>query len=128
MNLLKRENWWVWLLLFLFSEGTSVILLGALFNVFDKNAWYTKWHIWLIGFILIIPFFVMIMAFYIDILTKCAAKLDINGSDYYLSPYVWIILVIIPIIGWVIFIALILYLNIKILIELNRGRGEKYIS
>lgn len=128
MDLLRREKWWVWLILFIFSGGTSEILLGALLNVFDKNAWYTKWYIWVIGIILIIPFCAMVIAFYIDILTKSAAKLEINGSEYYLSPYVWIILIIIPIIGWIAFIVLYLYLNIKILIELNSGKGEKYIS
>lgn len=128
MSLLKRENWWIWLLLFIFSGGTSEILLGALFDVFDKDAWYTKWYIWVIGLILILPFAVMVFAFYIDILTKSAAKLEIDGSDYYLSPYVWIILIIIPIVGWLMFVVLYIYLNIKILIELNKGKGEKYIS
>lgn len=128
MSLLKRENWWIWLLLFIFSGGTSEILLGALLDVFNKDAWYTKWYIWVIGLILILPFAVMVFAFYIDILTKSAAKLEIDGSDYYLSPYVWIILIIIPIIGWIIFGVLYIYLNVKILIELNKGKGEKYIS
>lgn len=128
MSLLKRENWWIWLLLFIFSGGTSEILLGALLDVFNKDAWYTKWYIWVIGLILILPFAVMVFAFYIDILTKSAAKLEIYGSDYYLSPYVWIILIIIPIIGWIIFGVLYIYLNVKILIELNKGKGEKYIS
>ena len=43
MKILKKENWWVWLLLFLFSEGTSNLVLGALLDVYDKKAWYTKW-------------------------------------------------------------------------------------
>jgi len=128
MSLLKRENWWIWLLLFIFSGGTSEILLGALLDVFDKDAWYTKWYIWVIGLVLILPFAVMVFAFYIDILTKSAARLEIDESDYYLSPYVWVILIIIPIVGWIMFVVLYIYLNIKILIELNKGKGEKYIS
>lgn len=128
MNLLKRENWWVWLLLFLFSGGSSTITLAALLNVLDKNAWYAKWYIWVIGFVLVIPFVFMVYILLIEMVSKCSAKLDIKGSEYYLSPYVWIILIIIPIVGWIAFIALFLYLNIKILIELNKGKGEKYIS
>ena len=41
-------------MLFLFSEGTSTIVLGALLDVFDKKAWYAKWHIWIIGLVLFI--------------------------------------------------------------------------
>lgn len=128
MKILKKENWWVWLLLFLFSEGSSNLVLGALLDVYDKNAWYTKWYIWVIGLVLIIPFGIMITAFTLEILSKTAAKLDVKGSEYYLSPYIWIILIIIPFIGWIAFVALMLYLEIAILVKLHAGNGEKYIS
>jgi len=39
MNILKKENWWIWLLLLLFSNGTSPLVLGALLNVYNKDAW-----------------------------------------------------------------------------------------
>lgn len=128
MNLLKKENWWVWLILLLFSSGASQIVLGAILELFDKNAWYTKWYIWVIGLILVIPFCVMVYAFYIEITCKTAAKLNVKGSEYYLSPYIWIILLIIPIIGWIAFVILYLYINIAIIINLNNGKGEKYIK
>ena len=69
----------------------------------------------------------MISVFSIEILSKTAAKLEVKGSEYYLSPYIWIILLVIPFIGWIAFIALILYLNIAILVNLYKGKGEKYI-
>ncbi|MBQ9072467.1 MAG: hypothetical protein IJY25_04865 [Bacilli bacterium] len=128
MDLLKKENWWIWLLLALFSNGSSTIVLGAMLNLFDKNAWYTKWYIWVVGLILMFPFVIMIYALIIDITTKTAAKLDVKGKDYYLSPFIWIILLIIPFIGWLGFIALFLYLNIAILVQLYDGKGEKYIK
>ena len=128
MKILKKENWWIWLLLFLFSEGTSNLVLGALLDVYDKKAWYTKWYIWVIGLLLIIPFGVMITAFTLEILSKTAAKLEVKGSEYYLSPYVWIILIIIPFIGWIVFVVLMLYLEIAILVKLHAGNGEKYIN
>lgn len=127
MKILKKEYWWCFLLLF-FSGGTAITLLGALLDVFDENSWYAKWYIWLIGIILILPFVVMISAFYIEILSKISAKLEISGSDYYLSPYIWIILFIIPFIGWIFLIILILYLIINILIKLHSGAGEIYIK
>ena len=128
MKILKKENWWIWLLLFLFSEGTSTIVLGALLDVFNKKAWYANWKYWLIGLIFIIPFMFMISVFSIEILCKTAAKLDVKGKDYYLSPYIWLILLIIPFIGWIMFAFLILYLNISILVNLHKGNAEKYIK
>lgn len=127
MFLLKKEKWWIWLLLFIFSEATSTIVLGALLSVCDKKAWYTKWYIWVIGLVLIIPFSIMAMIFNLQITSNTAAKLEVKGSEYYLSPYIWIILLIIPVVGWIAFVALILYLNIAILVNLHKGNGEKYI-
>ena len=128
MKILKKENWWAWLLLLLFSQGSSTFVLGALLDVYDKKAWYTKWYIWVIGLVFIIPFGVMTTVFSIEILSKIAAKLDVKGREHYLSPYIWIILIIIPFIGWIAFIALTLYLEIAILVKLHAGNGEKYIN
>lgn len=128
MDILKRENWWVWLIILLFSDGAGIIALGALLKVFDKNAWYAKWYIWVIGFIFIIPFMIMLCVFFIQITVNVAAKLDVKGKEYYLSPYIWIILIIIPIIGTLGLLGLSLYLTIDILVKLSKGYAEKYIS
>ena len=128
MELLKKENWWVWLILNLFSNGASTIVLGAMLNLFDKNSWYAKWYIWVVGLILMFPFAIMVYVLMIDITIKTADKLGVKGKEYYLSPFIWIILLIIPFIGWLGFIALYLYINIAILIELYNGKGEKYIK
>ena len=129
MELLKKENWKIWLLMLIFTSGMSNICLGAMLDIFDKNAWYMKGKIWLLGFLLfIIPGLVMICAVNIEYLTKVCAKLNVNGKEFYLSPYIWIILLIIPIIGWIIFIVLFLYLNIMIIVKLYQGEGEKYIK
>jgi len=102
--------------------------LGALLDIFDKKAWYANWRIWVVGLVLILPISVMVFAFNIEITSKTAAKLEVKGSEYYLSPYIWIILLIIPILGWIVFAGLILYLNIAILVKLHKGNGEKYIK
>lgn len=129
MNILKRENWWVWLLLFLFSNGTSTIVLGALLDIYDKKAWYAKWYYWVIGFIcFIFPGFIMITVFQLEILCKTCAKLNVPGKEYYLSPYLWLLCCIIPYLGWLILLAVILYLSIASLIALYQGNGEQYIN
>ena len=115
-------------MLFIFSEMTSTLVLGAILDVYDKKAWYAKWKNWVIGLILILPIVVMMYAFIIEITSKTAAKLNVKGHEYYLSPYIWIILLIIPIIGWIAFAVLFFYLNIAILVNLYKGYGEKYIK
>jgi hypothetical protein len=45
MDILKKANWWIWLLLYVFTGGIATLVLGALLNVYDKNAWYAKWQI-----------------------------------------------------------------------------------
>lgn len=129
MNILKRDNWWIWLLLLFFSGGTSILVLGALLDVYDKEAWYAKWQYWVIGLILFIfPVFIMLTIFEIEILCKVAARLSVDGKEIYLSPYIWIILFIIPIFGWILLLVMFIYLNIMYIIELKRGSGEKYIK
>lgn len=129
MNILKKENWWIWLLLLLFSSGSSTFVLGALLDVYDKKAWYAKWQYWVLGLLLFIfPFFIMIGIFHIQILCKSAARLGVAGHEFYLSPYIWIILMIIPIFGWIFFAVFILYLEIMNIVSLHRGSAEKYIE
>lgn len=127
MKILKQENWWVWLLLTLFSSGSSNLVLGALLDVYDKKAWYAnKWN-WILALAcFIFPFFIMIMVFTLQITCQAAAKLNVKGSEYYLSPYVWLLLMIVPLIGWVLLIVLIVYLEVWTLIALYNGEGNIY--
>lgn len=129
MKILKKENWWTWLLLTLFSQGSSTLVLGALLDVYKKDAWYTNWKYWVLGIVcLFFPFTIMIAVFSIQILCLTAAKLDVPGKEIYLSPYLWILACIIPFIGWFALVTGIVYLEIWILVELYYGKAEKYIK
>ncbi len=125
MKLLKKENWWIWLLVDIFSSGAGYISLAALLDVFDENAWYAKWQNWLLGLILFIfPITIMAIIFILQMTCLVAAKLEVPGKEIYLSPYIWILCLIIPIIGWVFLCVMALYLEIWILVMLSRGKGE----
>lgn len=129
MNLLKRENWWLWLLLNFFSGGAAFISLAVLLDVLDENAWYAKWQNWLIGIVcFFFPFFIMMTVFFIQMECQVAAKLGVKGSEYYLSVYVWLLLLIIPIIGWTLLAILMIYIFIWTLVALYKGEGEAYIK
>jgi hypothetical protein len=129
MKILKKENWWIWLLLMIFSSSSSMIVLGALLDVYEKDAWYTKWYYWIFGLVCFgFPAAIMASVFSLTITCKTAAKLEVPGSEIYLSPYIWILCLIVPIIGWIMFIVMALYISIWPLVMLYNGKGEKYIN
>ena len=166
MKLLEKENWWIWLILAFLSGGTSVLVLGPLLDVYDKDAWYYRWGqklpkpLLIIGIILfgmtalistfcfpylssfdfhdINPFVAFItfilsaiymmietilIVFQIQIACEVNAKLGTPGSEIYLSPYIWILGLIIPIVGWILVIVMVFYLQIWYLVMLYRGAG-----
>lgn len=129
MNLLEKKYGWFWLLLTLTTGGASTIALAALTNAFDEKAWYMNWKYWVIALLcLIYPFAIMFGIFNIQMACEVAAKLDVPGKEIYLSPYVWILCIIIPIIGWIMLIVMLLYIEIWTIVSLYRGNGEKYIK
>lgn len=129
MDLLKKENWWLWLLIWLFGQGVGIYILAAFLKVYDKEAWYAKWQYWLVGALCcIFPVFIMLSIFTIQITVETAKKLDVPGSEVYGNVYLWILAIIIPIIGWIFLGVMSLYLQISTIIALYRGNGEKYMD
>ena len=128
MNLLERNYGWFWLVLTIVTGGASTISLAAMTNSFDEKAWYMNPKYWVIGAIcLIYPFFIMASIFLIQMSCQVASKLDVPGKEIYLSPYIWLLCVIIPVIGWIMLLVMILYIEIWTIVSLYKGKGEKYI-
>lgn len=129
MNLLKKKNWFIWLLLTFISGGSGTIALAVLLDCIEEDAWYMNWKYWLIGVLLFMfPAAIMTSVFSIQMTCLVAGKLDVPGKELYLGPYIWLIMLIVPIIGWIGFILFLLYLQIAILYYLYKGEGEKYIK
>lgn len=61
----------------------------------------------------------------ISIFTRTAAKLEVKGSEIYLSPYIWCGSLIIPFIGWAFFASMLLYVVFSPVYNLSIGKGEK---
>ena len=164
MKLLEKENWWMWLILAFLSGGTSILVLGALLDIYDKEAWYYRRTknlpkpiliigIFLFGIVSLISAFALpyissldiakfspvisiiisvlsivymiieiaLVVFQIQIVCGVNAKVGTPGSEIYLSPYIWILGLIIPIIGWIMLVVMALYLQIWYLVMLYRG-------
>lgn len=129
MSLLKKENALICSVLMIMSMGIFSIPLASLMDLYDKDAWYSNPKYWLIGFLcLIFPIFIMIIIFSIQMICKVAASLEVPGKEIYNFPYTWILCLIVPIVGWVMFIVMYIYLIIWISYMLYQGKGEKYIK
>ncbi|MBR3362867.1 MAG: hypothetical protein IKG40_02960 [Bacilli bacterium] len=114
----------VWVILSIITCNISILFLGKKLNVYEKNAWYTKWYYWVLGALFgILPALVMFGIFMIQTNVKICALFDVGGKEIYTLPYVWIAFFIIPIIGWTLFIVLLLYIYIMYLINLFSYRG-----
>ncbi len=129
MDFLKKNNWWLCLIINILTCGIFYIVLAKFMNLFDKDAWYmNKWY-WIFGTLcLIFPAFLMLIIFSIQMNCKVANALDVSGSNIYNIPYTWILLIIVPILGWVLLIILLLYILIMPNVKLFQGYGEKFIK
>lgn len=129
MQLLKKDYWFIWLLFYFITGSLAAFMfLGFLLNIYSSKSWYAKWQNWLLGLVSIIGIPIMIIVFALETIIKIAAKLKVSGSEYYESPYIWILMVIIPIFGWMAFMITTLYLEIMILVALYEGKAEKFIK
>ncbi len=129
MTLLKKGHWWVWFLLSIVTCNVSILFLGSLLDVYEKGAWYTKWYYWVLGFVCgIMPGLVMFFIFNIKITIDVCKKLKVPGEEIYSLPYVWILCFIVPIIGWALFLVLLIYTRLWYFVKLGQGYGEKYIN
>ena len=125
MSLLKKNNWFVCLILTIFMPGLFSVLLAYELKLIDKNAWYMKWQYWVFGGIcLIFPIFIMLLVFMIQMMVTVANKLEVPGGEIYNTPYTWIICIIVPVLGWVLLLVMLIYINIWPIVMLYKGQGE----
>lgn len=128
----KIKNW----LMYVIPIGLVFILILLASSTMLKNIDIDELNLIntlpFFGFIFMIPiaFFyalgIVLTIFIIQITAQTAAVLRVPGKDLYLSPYIWILFIIIPVIGWIMFIVMILYINIWPTVMLYRGEGEKH--
>lgn len=127
--MLKKENWFICLILNILTCGLFTFYIGKKLDVYDKDEWYCSWYAWILGLLFgLYPFVFMFILFYIQIGVRVSKKIGVPLDNFYCFPYVWIFGIIVPLLGWSIFILLLVYTHIWYVIYLKRGYGEKYIK
>lgn len=111
MNLPKKEI--IYLILTILTGGIFTLYIAYQLNLYDEDAWYSDYKKWMLGvFLFIIPILPMFIIFVIQINCKVAAHLNVPGSEIYNLPYSWILCVIVPVIGWSLFLVMYIYVVI----------------
>ena len=129
MNILKKKYWSICLILNIITLGLFTFYVGKKLHVYDKKSWYYNKLFWMLGFVCgIIPGIVMFIIFYIEVGCKVCIKLNVPFENYYSYPYIWIVTLIIPIIGWTLFIIMMIYVHFWYIFYLKRGYGEFYLK
>ena len=109
---LKKRYFWIYLILNVITLGLFTFYIAYKLDLYDKDAWYHRWYYWVLGFLLgIFPALVMFLVFSVKMGCLVSAKLEVPGEEIYLPPYVWIVSLIIPILGWTVFIILYFYVH-----------------
>ena len=120
MKTLKKENAIIYLFLNILTFGLYTFYIAYKLDLYDKDAWYHRWYYWVLGFLFgIFPGLIMFLVFSIKIGCLVSAKLKVPGEEVYLLPYVWIVGLIVPILGWTIFIILYFYVHFWYLFPLK---------
>lgn len=113
MMILKKQNWWIYLILNIVTGGLYSLSLARKLNLYDSDAWYSDYKNWMLGvFMFFFPIFIMFGIFVIQMNCKVAATLNVPGREIYNLPYSWILCVVVPIIGWALLIVMYIYITI----------------
>lgn len=113
MKTVKKENAVIYLILNILTFGLYTFYIAYKLDLYDKDAWYSRWYYWVLGFMFgIIPGLVMLLVFSIKMGCLVSEKLNVPGKEIYSFPYPWIVCLIVPILGWTLFVILYVYVHI----------------
>ncbi len=129
MGLLKKENWFVNLLLMILTQGMYIFVLAYFLKVYRKDAWYADYRYWCIGALFFIfPVFLLLLIFWVQTTCMVARKLNVPGKELYAYPYAWILCLIVPVIGWTLLLVMFIYIQVWILVMIFKGESELYLN
>jgi len=69
----------------------------------------------------------MYIVFQMEMQIKICEKLNVKGHEIYSLPYHWILCLIVPILGWSIFIVMNLHITYYPAVMIHKGEGEKLL-
>ncbi len=117
MKVLKKELFIYWILNII-TLGLFTFYIAYKLNLYEKDVWYCRWYYWVLGFVLgIFPGIVMLLVFSVKIGCLVSGKMNVPGKEIYMLPYPWIICLVVPVLGWTLFILLYLYVHFAYLFK-----------
>lgn len=120
--MINKKLWFLYMILNIITLGIFSCYLAKKLNCYSSDAWYSNSKYWIFGTIcLIFPVFIMAIIFIIETNVLVAKKLNVPGSEIYNLPYTWIGCFIVPILGWSLFIIMLIYVYIWQAVKIGQG-------
>lgn len=108
-----KWNQFLYLILNVLTLGFFTFYVAYKLNLYEKDVWYSKWYYWVLAFLCgFLPGFILLLIFNIKMSCLVSSKLSVPGEEVYLYPYFWILCLVVPILGWSLFIVLYIYVHI----------------
>ncbi|MBR2833955.1 MAG: hypothetical protein IKE75_06025 [Bacilli bacterium] len=121
---MKIKHPFLWTISSVLTFNISILFLGGKLGLYKDDGWYKKWYYWVLGALFgVLPALIMLFIFIVQTNVKVCDFFDVGGSEIYTLPYVWIGLLLIPFIGWTLFIVLLLYIYVMYIINLYCYKG-----
>lgn len=129
MYLLERKNWFWNFVLMLAGQFFYPLALAHWMGLYKSSAWYSDYRYWMVAVLFcLFPVSILFGILAIQMTCTVARALNVPGKEIYGYPYAWIVCFIVPIIGWTLFWVLLIYLEVWIVVMLQKGEGEKFIT
>lgn len=126
MGLLKKENWFINLMMAIFTLGGYIVIPAYLLKLYEKDKWYANPKYWICGAIMLLfPVVLMLVVLALQMTVRVASYGKIEGENIYGNVYVWITLLAIPVVGWILLIVMYIYLQFFIILKIKEGAFEK---
>ena len=129
MRLLERKNWFWNFVFMLIGHFFYPLILAHWLGLYKSSAWYSDYRYWFIAVLFcVFPVTLLLFILALQMTATVACALNVPGKEIYRYPYAWILCFIVPVIGWALFLVLLIYLEVWIVVMLQKGEGEKFIA
>lgn len=117
-----KRNQILYLILNILTLGFFTFYVAYKLDLYDKKAWYFKWYYWFFAFLCgFLPGIIMLLIFNIKMACLVSLKFKTPGMEVYSYPYSWIVCLIVPILGWSLFIILYVYVHVWYIFLMDGG-------
>lgn len=113
MQILKEQSWLFHLFLIIITGGLYFFILAHKLDLYNSEAWYADYRYWLCAVLcFFLPVILLLIIFMFQMACTVASTVNVPGKEIYRYPYAWILCLIIPVVGWSLFLVMTCYIAV----------------